>query len=169
MNVDRRGWYGAPVAAVTGAAAGWPSWLRSFRELRGVRSARRLDADATGDQRSCSGTVCSLMLVGELRWTWGFLGRWRLISVAERASKFETVFRKMGHRWEQDVLQAHRLFSAFRAGSAIGFVTRLVERVVYLPNGACSALGDARRGRRILVFLSNGDHWICGLRSSLAL
>ena len=39
VNVDRRGWYGAPVAAVTGAAAGWPSWLRSFRELREVRSA----------------------------------------------------------------------------------------------------------------------------------
>ena len=86
--------------------------------------------------------------------------------------KFETVFReKMAHRWEQDVLQAAPIVLGVSSWICNWLRDEIgCERVVYLPNGACSALGDARRGRRIWVFseqrkvigfVGSGRPWHC--------
>ena len=175
VKVDRRGWYGAPVAAVTGGAAGWPSWLRSFRELREVRSARRLEHKIRSWRPEVLLERHSLFCDAGWRASEDLGIPWALevnAPLLRERQKFETLLREaMAHRWEKDVLQAAPIVFGVSSWICNWLRDEIgCERVVHLPNGTCTALGNARRGRRILGvseqrkvigFVGSGRPWHC--------
>lgn len=175
VRVDHRGWYGAPVPAITSRPLGWPSWLRSFRELREVRSARLLEHKL----RSWRPQVLleRHSLFSDIGWRVAVdLGiPWALevnAPLLRERQHFEVVLReKMAQQWERDVLQAAPILFGVSRWICTWLRDELdCDRVILLPNGTSSGSGDAQRGRHILGvpvnrkiigFVGSGRPWHC--------
>jgi glycosyltransferase involved in cell wall biosynthesis len=172
---DRRGEFGPPVSSTVSGVASWPGVLKSWRELREVRTARRL-AD-----RALSDALDDWMpdVVVERHTLFSDAG-WRLHDrlgvpwvlevnappVLERRRFEEIVRPALAERWQRAVLQA--------APAVVGVSRWLVRwlreemgcrNVRWVPNGVNALRGDRARGRAALGL--SADEPVVGFVGSL--
>lgn len=158
--LDRRGRFGEATPAAVSGVASWPGVLKGWRELREVRTARRVARRVASD--AWMGWKPDLIIE---RHTLFSDAGWRLHErlgvpwvlevnappVYERRRFEEIVKRRLADRWERSVLQA---------APVVVTVSRWLVRwlqeeigcrnVVWVPNGVWPIRGNRQRGRDFL-------------------
>lgn len=158
--VDRRGPFGEQLAARAVGVPGWPSWLKPYREMTEVLSARRLARRVLAEAHA--GWVPQLIIERHSLFSdagWRVHDRlgvpWVLEVNAplwEERRRYETLRQPAwARRWEHSVLRAAPVIVAVSQW-LVRWLREEVgcRRVHWVPNGVDLRLGDRLSGRRLL-------------------
>lgn len=157
-RVDHRGEYGQRLGGVVETGVpGWPSWLKGWRDLREVRTARRLAWTVIKDARVNPAPELVIerhSLFSDAAWRVGdTLGLPWILEVNAPASRereqFEQLRRpELARRWEGDVLRAAPVIVTVSTWLRDWLVREHgCRRVQVVANGTAAQPGDRARGR----------------------